>query len=479
MGTIADKLTYLGQTKAEIRDAIVRKGVEVNAETTFREYAGKILEINAEGNGNDPLDWIRPTDWLRIDDRVTTGDQKFVGLHAISEDSNFISFTATADYTVDWGDGAVENFASGTQASHIYSYSSFPKTETSAGYRQAIVTVTPQNGQDLTSINLQKRHRQPSLTYYSTGWMDIKMSGPKMTSLVVGGSLMHHGFLEAFCFLGNNEITSFRRSFYSCPLLQSVILEDTSGANDFGYMFASCKALAKVPLFNTSKGEDFGYMFQACASLQKVPAFDTANGNSFSGMFASCPALQTIPLLNTVNGRSFSGMFLDCITLRTVPLLDTSSGTEFRSMFLGCTLLRNIPLLNTISGIEFIAMFSSCEALRTIPLLDTTKGTEFRSMFHSCSALESVPLLKTAEGAFFNDMFANCGSLSKAALSGTKQSIAYDNCKLSRTALVDIFKNLASGVVSKTITITNNWGSSSLSAEERAIATDKGWTIIG
>ncbi|UUC46549.1 BspA family leucine-rich repeat surface protein [Flavobacterium cerinum] len=479
MGTIADKLTYLGQTKAEIRDAIVKKGVAVTPETTFREYAGKILEINAEGNGNDPLDWIRPTDWLRIEDSVTTGDQKFVGLHAISEDSNFISFTATADYTVDWGDGVVENFTSGTQASHIYSYNSFPGTETATGYRQAIVTITPQNGQNLTSINLQKRHRQPLLTYYSTGWMDIRMSGPKMTSLVIGGSLMYHGLLEAFCFLGNNEITSFRRAFYACPVLESVILEDTSNAIDFGYMFASCKALAKIPLFNTSKGEDFGYMFQACTSLQKVPAFDTSNGNSFSSMFATCNALKTIPELNTANGRSFSGMFLECTALRTVPLLDTSKGTEFRSMFLGCTLLRNIPPLDTTSGIEFISMFSSCVVLRTIPVLNTAKGQEFRSMFHSCSALESVPVLKVTEGTFFNDMFANCGSLSKATFSGTKQSIAYDSCKLSRVALVDIFKNIAAGVVSKTINITNNWGAPSLTTEERAIATDKGWTIIG
>ncbi len=479
MGTIADKLTHLGQTKAEIRDAIISKGVTVPEETTFRDYAGKIREITSEDEVTDPPDWVRPKDWLPIAHRVVEGDQKFVGLHAIFEDSNFIALTATADYIVDWGDGTIENFASGTLASHIYSFDSFKGTDTSGGFRQAIVAVMPQDGQALTSINLQRRHRQPSLTYYSSGWMDILMSGENMTSLTIGGSMLYQGYLEAFRFIGRNAITSFRRCFSACNLLQSVVIADTASATDFGYMFASCSSLEKVPLFETSKGADFGYMFQSCISLKKVPLLDTSNGISFSSMFATCTALQTVPLLNTAQGRSFNGMFLGCTTLKTVPLLDTSSGTEFTSMFLDCKALKTIPLLNTQNGIEFIGMFTSCTLLRTVPLFDTRKGVEFRAMFHSCSILEVVPLFNTSEGVGFSDMFANCGSLRKASFSGTKNKIDYSSCKFSQKALVDIFKNLASDVVSKTITITNNWGASLLTVDERAIATSKGWTIVG
>ncbi|WP_300486223.1 BspA family leucine-rich repeat surface protein [Flavobacterium sp.] len=479
MGTIADKLIHLGLTKTEIRDAIISKGVTVSEETTFRDYAGKIREITTDGGETDPPDWVRPKDWLPIEHRVVEGEQKFVGLHAIFEDSNFIALSATADYTVDWGDGNIENFTSGALASHMYAFDSFKGTDTSGGFRQAIVTVTPQSGQVLTSINLQRRHRQPSLTYYSTGWMDIRMSGENMTSLTIGGSTLYHGYLEAFCFIGRNAITSFRRCFSACNLLQSVVINDTSSATDFGYMFASCSTLEKVPLFDTSKGMDFGYMFQSCTSLKKVPLLDTSNGISFSSMFASSTALKTVPLLNTAKGRSFNGMFLGCTALKTVPLLDTVSGTEFTSMFLECKALKTIPLLNTENGIEFIGMFSSCTLLRTVPLLDTRKGVEFRAMFHSCSVLETVSLFNTSEGVGFSDMFANCGSLRKAAFFGTKNKIDYSSCKFSQPALVEIFKNLASGVVSKTITITNNWGSQLLTVDERAIATNKGWTIVG
>ena len=479
MGTIADKLTYLGQTKAEIREAIILKGVTVPAETTFREYAGKILEITTADNEKDPLEWVRPADWLPIENKVVAGDQKFVGLYAVLEDSNFISLAATADYTVDWGDGVVENFASGVTAYHTYSYGSFEGTETTGGCRQAIVTITPQAGQNLTGINLQRKHKQAFLNFYSSGWMDIRLSGKNMTSLAIGGSVMYHGYLEAFCFLGNNAMTDFRKLFQGCSLLQSVSLSDTSNGTNFTNMFASCTALEIVPLFDTSNGTDFSYMFRSCTSLQKVPLFDTGKGLFFTNMFASCAALKTVPLFNTSNGVSFNAMFLGCTALRTIPLFDTSKVTGFIATFLGCTSLRTVPLLNTVSGTEFNSMFFECTALRTVPLLNTVNGTDFSIMFHSCGKLDIVPALNTSNGTNLTDIFINCGSLSKAALSGTKNTITYANSKLSQSALVDIFNNLASGVTSKTVTITNNWGSSLLTAEERAIATNKGWTIVG
>jgi hypothetical protein len=48
---------------------------------------------------------------------------------------------------------------------------------------------------------------------------------------------------------------------------------------------------------------------------------------------------------------------------------------------------------------------------------------------------------------------------------------------LSRTAIVDIFNGLASGVTSKTITVSGNPGSGALTAGDRLIATSKGWTV--
>ena len=49
MGSIADKLTYLQETKTAIKNAIVAKGVTIDDTDTFRSYADKIREISGGG----------------------------------------------------------------------------------------------------------------------------------------------------------------------------------------------------------------------------------------------------------------------------------------------------------------------------------------------------------------------------------------------------------------------------------------------
>lgn len=49
MGTIADKLTYLNDTKTAIRNAVTAKGVTVSDADTFRSYADKIGQIQGGG----------------------------------------------------------------------------------------------------------------------------------------------------------------------------------------------------------------------------------------------------------------------------------------------------------------------------------------------------------------------------------------------------------------------------------------------
>lgn len=46
MGTTAEKLAYLGETKTAIKDAITAKGVNVPEGTTFRQYADLISGIS-------------------------------------------------------------------------------------------------------------------------------------------------------------------------------------------------------------------------------------------------------------------------------------------------------------------------------------------------------------------------------------------------------------------------------------------------
>ena len=52
MGTLADKLQYLKDTKDAIMNAIIEKGIAITSSDTFRSYADKIKSITS---GDKPI----------------------------------------------------------------------------------------------------------------------------------------------------------------------------------------------------------------------------------------------------------------------------------------------------------------------------------------------------------------------------------------------------------------------------------------
>ncbi len=174
-------------------------------------------------------------------------------------------------------------------------------------------------------------------------------------------------------------------------------------------------------------------------------------------------------------------MFLSCSSLQTIPLINTALGTNFQSMFNSCSSLQTIPLINTALGTNFSYMFSYCSSLQTIPLINTASGTSFLYMFSYCSNLSAIPDLQAHISLTAIDYFSwllNCPKLSYCGIIGVRNTISYVNCLLDKDNLVIIFNNLET-VTAKTITITGNPGASLLTAGDRLIATNKGWTIVG
>jgi hypothetical protein len=72
-------------------------------------------------------------------------------------------------------------------------------------------------------------------------------------------------------------------------------------------------------------------------------------------------------------------------------------------------------------------------------------------------------------------MFSGCISLARIEASGIRFSFSVASCKLSATALNEIYTNLPT-VVSQTITVTGNYG---VASDDPTIATAKGWTVTG
>ena len=212
--------------------------------------------------------WVRPADWVTLP-TVLDGDQKIVMLVAVFNTTNFLAFSATGNYTVDWGDGAAPtNYSSGTTAQKSFAWSDYsPSTLTSQGFRQAVVTITPQSGQNLTALNLNVRHTTPTVAH-TTGVLEVVMSAPYFTAMSFYATNVAYQMLRRFEWVGSCPITSFFSMFQGCSSLQSVEL-DTSSGTSFNSMFQGCSSLQSVEL-DTSSGTNFSSMFQNCSSLSSV-----------------------------------------------------------------------------------------------------------------------------------------------------------------------------------------------------------------
>ena len=360
--------------------------------------------------------WVRPTAWLALPS--VTGQQRFAGLHRIDRESNFVALTAAGAYTVDWGDGTQTNHSSNTTAQKQYDYATIPNTgEASLGYRQVIIQVYPQAGQNLTSLSLQVRHNQSGLSTYTPGWLEVAINGSNLATLNIGGTIPL-SYLEQAT-IGDHALTSAASLFWNCRELQSVPLFNTASVTNMNNMFNGCSSLTSVPLFNTASVTNMNNMFNGCSSLASVPLFNTAVATSMNNMFNGCSALTTVPLFNTVAVTSMNNMFNNCSALVTVPLFNTAAVTNMSSMFINCSALVTVPLFNTAAVTSMSNMFSSCGSLTTVPLFNTATVTSMGSMFSGCSALTTVPLFNTAAVTSMNNMFSNCSSLTTVPLFNT------------------------------------------------------------
>jgi surface protein len=422
--------------------------------------------------GNQPTPWVRDPNWTTLPD--ITGQQKFVGLYAIFEESNYIALSATTSavtYTVDWGDGSsTVAIASGTQANYLYDYatvSGSPITHNGLTYKQVIVTVTPTTA-NLTNINLNIKNNASTgfagLSAYDSSWLDISVNGANLTTITIAGSTNNvvHRLLES-AMIGQHSasLTSYAYMFNGCVNLRNVsISSSSSSVATTTTMFNSCRNLTTVPLFNTAAVTVMDSMFANCSLLTTVPLFNTASATNMSGMFFNCTSLTTVPLFNTAAVTNISSMISGCISLTTVPLFNTAAVTNMSSMFSSCTALTTVPLFNTAAVTVMSSMFTSCVALTTVPLFNTAAVTNMNSMFSSCASLTSLPALNTvsvSSSTNLSSMFSTCVNLSKIAMTGFRFTFSVTALKLSKTSLELLFSNLGIGT-SQTLTITTNPG---------------------
>ncbi len=174
---------------------------------------------------------------------------------------------------------------------------------------------------------------------------------------------------------------------------------------------------------------------------------------------------------------NMSAMFQYCSNLTSIPQLDTSKVTNMGTMFQNCSNLTSIPQLDTSKVTNMNQMFYGCNKLQTIPQLDTSKVTNMSYMLYNCSNLTSIPQLDTSKVMDMNSMFYNCYNLEEIHMTGMKVKFNISSStKFTESALVEILNNLATVTSTQTLTMGST-NLAKLTDAEKAIATNKGWTL--
>ena len=157
---------------------------------------------------------------------------------------------------------------------------------------------------------------------------------------------------------------------------------------------------------------------------------------------------------------------------------DTANVTNMEYMFYNCENLTTIPLLDTSKVTNMKYMFQNCKSLTTIPQLILANNVSMYGMFYGCSNLTTIPRIDASAVSTFAFAFDSCTSLTSLGLYDFRKSIAIHTTGLEHDALVAVLNQ--AGIPADPSNARITIGSAKLallSDEEKAIATNKGWTL--
>lgn len=438
-----------------------------------------------------PDEWVRNPCWLTMP-AVANTEQKFVSLMAVDEYASNVAISVTManfttfQYTVDWGDGIVENFNSGVTAQHQYRFdnAALANTDGPVTFQGSADTVTRTNhgytnGMEIkfakinttTGILANKIYYVVNAT--ANTFQVSESSGGSAVDLVGDGtgSILPYkqAIMTVTCTKDISAInlnlrpttyaaTNVYESSYldlilSLPLAATITFGTTANntrhsrlerasilnagfCTALSYLFVNCYSLRKVDVLNIPKTcTDLSGIFQSCQTLRKngLPELNTKNVVTFSSMFNTCYSMEEAPFFDTRNGTTFSSTFANCQALRRVPQYNLNNAVTINNMFQNCFSLIEIPPLATSEALNNInSLFNACVSLKKAPYINTKRVYTMDSTFASCNSLKEVPLYDTSSTLSISNMFSGCFTLRKVPRYDFKNVVlatsAFANC---------------------------------------------------
>ena len=288
--------------------------------------------------------------------------------------------------------------------------------------------------------------------------------GENTISIVVKALLKQNG--------GNKEeVIDYVIPIFTDPSLFT--LTNTTINGESGYKITAYNGSGTeitIPLTNSD-----GLPILECVSL---PLTKISGGSIKKiGSFKSNSIIKEISFPSTVENTDMGNYFNGCTKLETIHALDTSNVTNMQSMFLYNYQLKTVPLFDTSKVTNIDSMFTGCSSLETVPLFDTSKVTSAQAVFAECGMLTTIPALNVSNVNVFQNIFSKCTSLKSILMYGMK--VTFDisaSTQFEREDLITILDNLATVTNTQTLTMGST-NLAKLTDADKAIATNKGWTL--
>lgn len=230
---------------------------------------------------------------------------------------------------------------------------------------------------------------------------------------------------------------------------------DTSNVTDMSYMFNYCEKLidlGAVSNWNTSNVQNMRNAFNYCRTFKDVTPignWDVSNVNNMTYMFGYCVVEDLTPLSgwDTSNVTNMDSMFYSCANLLNVSAIgnwDTSKVTTMDGMLYGCGKITSIPYMNCIS----------------------VERDKYPIKLYSNSTI-----LTELGGFYMKNSWVNTYGLTKCP------NLTVESLVNVLNALYDFTGNGETPNSNQGKLALGSTNLAKLSDEQKAIATNKGWTL--
>lgn len=491
MGTTAQKLQAIKNSKEYIRQAINEKGVALTSAAPLSTYADAIKRISTGGTYDPDIateyrEHNRDGAWPVIELPSTIGDAR---------DIIFILISMSPNRYVDL-DFTGSDVSGLTLYTKYYNDTEFkrsiPRTITNSKY-------------------------QGYITYpagITTNYVVIEIDAPRgaITNLKIGGTATlamnitpDAGILEIS---GNCAATAIsmntQMSFMRTMSMQYFSFKGVAcgNANTLFFNYQNYESpfpsdLQAIPEMSFAQSRvSLELMFANSTNLRCVDETFTDGTEVFNmdSVFYNCYSLTYIGEINNFASNfpttgTFGWAYRNCKSLNYLPTTIIPEGNYTYGcnyMYAGCSSIKNVDdIYNNLDGNGFKNVkgeyiFQNCGITYTPDTFIEGSNQNVSSMFSGCPITTFEGTLNGTKNILNNDAFGSCQSFLMSNITRSldiRNNIAGQYNLYTKAYLLEIFNN---GLQTVTTPQTLKIGAAALallSDQDKAIATDKGWTL--